>query len=149
MSRNGLIVVVVIAVAVIVSVYFTFFHGSPESTQPTSTPSVQVSVPSTDLATLGATLFTQYRCNVCHTTNGARAAGPTLAGLYGSQVTLDTGQTITADENYLKQSIINPDAQIVAGYGPSVMSAALSDFTTQLNQGNTVEALVAYVESLK
>jgi mono/diheme cytochrome c family protein len=149
MSRNGLIVVVVIAVAVIISVYFTFFHGSSKSAQPTSTPSIAVSTPSSDLATLGASLFTQYRCNVCHTTNGERAAGPTLKGLYGSQVTLDTGQTVTADENYLKESILNPDAQIVAGYGPSVMSAALSDFTTQLNQGRTIDALVAYVESLK
>jgi hypothetical protein len=149
MSKNGLIVVVVIAVAVFVSIYFTFLRGSPESTQSTSTPSVQVSVPSTDLATLGATLFTQYRCNVCHTTNGERAAGPTLKGLFGSQVALDNGQTVTADEGYLAESISDPDAQIVAGYGPSVMSAALSDFTTQLNQGDTVAALVAYIESVK
>jgi len=149
MSRNGLIVVVVIAVAVIVSAYFTFARGSSSNASPTPTPAVSSVVPSSDLATRGAALFTQYRCNVCHTTNGNRAAGPTLAGLYGSQVTLTTGQTVTANERYLAESITNPDAQIVAGYGPSVMSAALSDFTTQINQDDTVAALVAYIESLK
>jgi len=149
MSRNGLIVVVVIAVAVIVSAYFTFARGSSSNASPTPTPAVSSVVPSSDLATRGAALFTQYRCNVCHTTNGNRAAGPTLAGLYGSQVTLTTGQTVTANEGYLAESITNPDAQIVAGYGPSVMSAALSDFTTQINQDDTVAALVAYIESLK
>jgi len=149
MSRNGLIVVVVIAVAVIVSAYFTFARGSSNNASPTPTSAVSSVVPSSDLATRGAALFTQYRCNVCHTTNGNRAAGPTLAGLYGSQVTLTTGQTVTANEGYLAESITNPDAQIVAGYGPSVMSAALSDFTTQINQDDTVAALVAYIESLK
>jgi cytochrome c2 len=149
MSRNGLIVVVVIAVAVIVSAYFTFARGSSNNASPTPAPAVSSAVPSSDLATRGAALFTQYRCNVCHTTNGNRAAGPTLAGLYGSQVTLTTGQTVTANERYLAESITNPDAQIVAGYGPSVMSAALSDFTTQINQDDTVAALVAYIESLK
>jgi len=149
MSRNGLIVVVVIAVAVIVSAYFTFARGSSSNASPTPTPAVSSVVPSSDLATRGAALFTQYRCNVCHTTNGNRAAGPTLAGLYGSQVTLTTGQTVTANEGYLAESITNPDAQIVSGYGPSVMSAALSDFTTQINQDDTVAALVAYIESLK
>jgi cytochrome c2 len=149
MSRNGLIVVVVIAAAVIVSVYVTFVRGSSNNTSPTATATVSTVIPSSDLATRGAALFTQYRCNVCHTTNGQRAAGPTLAGLYGSKVTLDNGQTVTADEAYLAESITNPDAQIVAGYGPSVMSAALSDFTTQLSQDDTVAALVAYIESLK
>jgi cytochrome c oxidase subunit 2 len=149
MSRNGLIVVVVIAVAVIVSIYVTFGRGSSNNASTTPASSVATTLPSSDLASHGAVLFTQYRCNICHTTNGERAAGPTLAGLYGSNVTLDTGQTIVADEAYLRQSILNPDSQIVSGYGPSVMSAALADFTTQLNQGDTIAALVAYIESLK
>lgn len=149
MSRNGLIVVVVVAAAVIVSIYVTFGRGSSNNASPTPTSSVATTLPSSDLASHGAALFTQYRCNVCHTTDGRRAAGPTLAGLYGSQVTLDTGQTVIADEAYLRQSILDPDSQIVSGYGPSVMSAALADFTTQLNQDDTVAALVAYIESLK
>lgn len=149
MSRNGLIVVVVIAVAVIVSAYVTFARGSSNNASPTATSSVATTIPSSDLATRGAAFFTQFRCNVCHTTNGERAAGPTMKGLAGSQVTLANGQVVTADASYLRKSILEPDSQIVAGYGPSVMSAALADFTTQLNQGDTVAALVAYIESLK
>ncbi|HVX30712.1 MAG TPA: cytochrome c [Nitrolancea sp.] len=149
MSRNGLIVVVVVALAVIVSVYFTYGRSSSNTGSPTATAPVSSTAQSADLVSRGATYFTQFRCNICHTTDGKRAAGPTLAGLYGSQVTLDNGQTVTADEEYLAESITNPDAQIVAGYGPSVMSAALADFTTQLNQDDTVAALVAYIKSVK
>jgi cytochrome c oxidase subunit 2 len=148
MSRNGLIVVVVIVVALIVSAYFSFGRGPENDEQSTPSASIATTVPSSDLATRGAVLFTQYRCNICHTIDGKRAAGPTLAGLYGSQVTLTTGQTIIANETYIRQSILDPDSQIVSGYGPSVMSAALSDFTAQLSQDETINALVAYVESL-
>ena len=149
MSRNGLIVVIVIAVAIVVSAYYTFAHGSSNTTKPTPTSAVATTIPSSDLATRGAALFTQFRCSVCHTTTGERGAGPTLKGLYGSKVTLNTGQTITADEGYLAESITNPDNQIVAGYGPSVMSAALDDISTNLHKDDNIAALVAYIESLK
>ena len=150
-SRNALIAIVVVVAAIIVFAYVTFKPGSSSIPEPTSTPTVNSGTPAStaDLATLGSTLFTQYRCNVCHTINGERAAGPTLKGLYGSQVKLNSGQIVVADTNYLRQSIVDPDSQIVSGYGPSVMSAALSDFTTQLNADDTVNALVAYIESLK
>jgi len=149
MSRNALIVVVVILVAALAFAYGTFKPGSSSSSTPTPTLSAGTGAPGADLATLGATLYTQYRCNVCHTINGQRAAGPTMKGLAGSTVKLDTGQTVVADTDYLKRSISDPDSQIVAGYGPDVMSAALSDFTNQINSGNTIDALVAYIESLK
>jgi cytochrome c551/c552 len=150
-SRNALIAIIVVVAAIIVFAYVTFQPESSNNPEPTSIPTVTsgTSASAADLATLGATLFTQYRCNVCHTTNGERAAGPTLKGLFGSQVKLINGQTVVADTGYLQQSIIDPDSQIVSGYGPSVMSAALSDFTAQLNAGDTVNALVAYIESLK
>ena len=149
MSRNAILVVLVVFAAVVVFGYVTFRPGSSSSLQPTPTLATSSASPGTDLATLGATLYTQYRCNVCHTINGERAAGPTMKGLYGSQVKLNTGQVVVANTDYLKESIANPDAKIVAGYGPEVMSAALADFTTQINQGNTIDALVAYIESLK
>ena len=94
-------------------------------------------------------LFNQFRCNVCHSTNGGRGAGPDLNGLAGSTVKLSNGQSVVADTEYLRQSIVDPDAQIVAGYGPDVMSAATDPFATQLSQEQTVSALVAYIQSLK
>ncbi len=70
-------------------------------------------------------------------------------GLAGSQVKLSSGQTVTADALYIRQSILDPDSQIVAGYGPSVMSAATDPFSEEIRQDDHVSALVAYIQSLK
>jgi cytochrome c oxidase subunit 2 len=151
MSRNAIIVFVVVLAAAVAFAYITFRPGAASNPTQTETPTPLTGTPGpgADLATLGATLYTQYRCNVCHTTNGERAAGPTMKGLYGSSVKLTNGQTVIANTDYLTESIANPDTKIVSGYGPDVMSAALADFTNQINQGNTIAALVAYIESLK
>src|SRR3954470_15545917 len=62
------------------------------------------------LADRGRQLFAQYGCAVCHSTTGQTLVGPHLAGVYGKPVTLDTGQTLVADDAYLRQSIVEPDA---------------------------------------
>jgi cytochrome c oxidase subunit 2 len=85
----------------------------------------------------GATLFRSYGCAQCH-----GQVAPTLAGLFGRQVRLDNGQTVTADENYIRQSILNPPAQIVQGYGPVMPS-----YRGQLS-AEQVNDLVAYIKSL-
>lgn len=131
--------------------YIAFRSSEPPGTPATITPSAYAGSPASqaDLVAQGKTLFNQYRCNVCHTTTGGRAAGPTLKGLAGSQVKLEGGQTVVADAKYLRQSILDPDSQIVAGYGPSVMSAATAPFLDQISQVDHVNALVAYIQSLK
>jgi len=74
-------------------------------------------VADSSLKASGETLFAQYGCASCH---GARdqARGPSLAGLFGSTVHLQDGQTVVADENYLRESIVRPRARLVAGYAP-------------------------------
>lgn len=67
-------------------------------------------------AEYGAILFEQQGCQQCHSLDGSPGVGPTLQGLYGSQEELADGSTVEADENYLRESIIEPGAQIVAGY---------------------------------
>jgi cytochrome c oxidase subunit II len=63
----------------------------------------------------GETLFEQLGCASCHRGDtGGR--GPVLAGLFGKPVTLDTGTTVIADESYVRESILNPQAKLVAGY---------------------------------
>jgi cytochrome c oxidase subunit 2 len=95
-------------------------------------------VPADDTPVIsGARLFTTYGCLQCH-----GQTGPTLAGLYGRQVLLDDGRTVTADEAYLRESILNPSAKIAVGYGRQMPS-----FTGQLSE-EQVGALVAYVKSL-
>jgi cytochrome c oxidase subunit II len=68
------------------------------------------------LASAGAALFEQLGCVTCHVGPGAR--GPQLAGLFGKRVQLQNGQTVTADEAYIRESILDPRAKLVAGYQP-------------------------------
>lgn len=58
-------------------------------------------------------------CAACHGSNGegVDGLGPALVGLFGSEVTLEGGATITADRDYLSRSITHPDEAIVEGYG--------------------------------
>ena len=65
----------------------------------------------------GEKLFTQFNCVNCHAT-GARQRGPQLGGLFGKDVQLEGGGSVKFDESYIRESIINPNAKIVAGYQP-------------------------------
>jgi cytochrome c oxidase subunit 2 len=88
-------------------------------------------------AAAGARLFVTWGCTACH---GQRA--PTLAGLYMTNVALDNGSTVVADDDYLRESIIEPSAKVVAGYPPIMPS-----YRGQLSE-EQIMALVAYIKSL-
>jgi cytochrome c oxidase subunit II len=95
------------------------------------------------LAENGEKLFQQLACVTCHRSDGT-GRGPKLEGLFGSQVTLDNGQTVTVDESYLRESILNPQAKIVAGYPrPSEMPT----FDTLVNEEQLLQ-LIAYIKSI-
>ncbi|MBI1816693.1 MAG: cytochrome c oxidase subunit II [Deltaproteobacteria bacterium] len=69
------------------------------------------------LVSAGETLFQQLGCVTCHSgESGAR--GPALDGLFGKKVQMQSGDTIVVDEAYVRDSILNPQAKIVAGYQP-------------------------------
>jgi cytochrome c oxidase subunit 2 len=87
--------------------------------------------------TAGAKLFGQYGCMQCH---GQTA--PTLAGLYGRKVTLEDGSTVVADDQYLRDSILNPPLQVVAGFGRLMPS-----YRGQLTE-DQVLSLIAYIKTL-
>src|SRR5690606_2217512 len=90
---------------------------------------------------VGEELFTQMMCNTCHTgVDGAR--GPLLNGLAGSKVLLEGGNAVVADDNYLRESILNPQAKLVANYQPLMPS-----FQGTLTQ-EQVNALIAYIKTL-
>lgn len=91
----------------------------------------------------GKKLFTQNACNSCHSVDGSKMTGPTMKGLYGSEEKLDNGETVKVDENYLRESILNPNAKIVAGYGPVMPS-----FKGQLND-EQIDALIEYIKEQK
>jgi cytochrome c oxidase subunit 2 len=93
-------------------------------------------------AAAGEKLFRDLACVTCHRgDSGAR--GPDLKGLFGGPVTLADGSTLTADESYVRESIVNPSARIVAGYQP-----VMPTFQGVVSEEQLMQ-LVAYVQSLK
>jgi cytochrome c oxidase subunit II len=93
------------------------------------------------LAQEGSRLFIQYGCSGCHNDHGTVRA-PSLVGLYGSPVPLSDGTTVIADDRYIRDSILNPGAQVVASYAPVMPS-----FSGVIGEDDLVR-LVAYIQSL-
>jgi cytochrome c oxidase subunit 2 len=93
------------------------------------------------LASMGQKQFRQLACNECHSGN-AQARGPSLDGLYNSAVALQNGETVKADESYLRESILAPRAKVVAGFQP-----IMPTFQNQLDEEQILE-LIAYIKSL-
>jgi cytochrome c oxidase subunit 2 len=97
--------------------------------------------PGESLAASGAKRFVENACNTCHGDQpGAR--GPSLNGLFGRGVHLTNGQTIIADEAYLRESIVNPQARLVAGYPP-----IMPTFQGLISEEGLLQ-LIAYIKSL-
>lgn len=90
----------------------------------------------------GEKLFTERACVTCHISNGSGRA-PSLNGVYGGTVRLADGSTVTADDAYIRESILVPSAKIVAGYQP-LMPA----FQGQLTE-DQILSLTAYIKSLQ
>lgn len=93
------------------------------------------------MASDGAALFERYGCKTCHRQDtGPR--GPALNGLWGKQVKLASGQMVTADQEYIRESILDPNAKLVAGY-----QQLMPTYKNQLSQ-EQVNHLIEYVRSL-
>lgn len=93
-------------------------------------------------ASIGLKLFQDYGCVNCHNPNG-HGPGPSLVGLYNSSVPLENGQSTTADEDYIRRSILFPKSQIVYGFQPIMPS-----FNGKLNEVQILD-LIAYIRSQK
>jgi cytochrome c oxidase subunit 2 len=94
---------------------------------------------------IGEHLFKQRNCVACHSvkTSAEGKPGPGLGGLFGHAVALSDGSSVTADEGYLYESIVNPSAKIVKGFSPimPIFKGVLSE--------EEVNSLVTYIKSLK
>src|SRR5687767_2839276 len=93
------------------------------------------------MASQGERVFQKFACNTCHT-GDATARGPVLAGLYGKQVMLTSGGVVVADENYIRESILNPQAKIASGFQP-----IMPTFQGQVTEEDLLK-LLAYLKSL-
>jgi cytochrome c oxidase subunit 2 len=89
----------------------------------------------------GQKLFADLACNTCHL-EGQQGRGPILTNVFGSQVELQNGARVTADDAYLRESIVNPQAKVVAGFQPIMPTFQGLVTEEQLLQ------LIAYVKSL-
>src|SRR3546814_11366655 len=70
---------------------------------------------------LGAQLAKDYACTSCHALDDSRLVGPGWGGLHGSRVSLVDGSAVTADDAFLRESILEPDARVAAGYAAGTM----------------------------
>lgn len=89
----------------------------------------------------GEKLFADLGCVTCHSAESG-SLGPNLVGVFGSEQPLNNGQTVIADENYIRESILNPNAKIVEGYQPVMATFKGLVSETQLMQ------IIAYIKSL-
>jgi cytochrome c oxidase subunit 2 len=93
------------------------------------------------LSASGEKIFAELGCVTCHRTD-TQGRGPNLQGVFGKPVLLADGRTVTADENYIRESILDPGAKVVNGFKPVMPTFQGLVSEEQLN------ALVAYVKSL-
>ncbi len=66
----------------------------------------------------GEQLYSAKACITCHSLDGSIKEGPSFLGRFGDEALLDDGSPVAVDENYLRESILNPKAKIVNGYQP-------------------------------
>jgi cytochrome c oxidase subunit II len=94
------------------------------------------------LASAGEKLFQELACNTCHRPD-AQGRGPVLEGLFGKTVQLQSGETMTVDEAYVRESILNPAAKVAAGFQP-----IMPTFQGLVTEEQLLE-LIEYVKSLQ
>ena len=94
------------------------------------------------LASQGQRAFQDLACVTCHRSD-AQGRGPLLEGLFGSKVSLSNGQDVTADEAYLRESVLSPSAKVVAGYQP-----VMPTFQGLVSEEQLL-SLIEYIKSLR
>ncbi len=97
--------------------------------------------PNGPLSATGEKIFAELGCSTCHRSD-VQGRGPNLEGVFGKPVQLEDGRTVTADENYLRECILDPGSKRVKGFQP-----IMPTFQGLVNE-EQVNALVAYIKSI-
>lgn len=92
---------------------------------------------------LGEQLVNNNACLTCHSTDGSTLIGPSFQGIFGSEVELESGETVTVDANYIRESILDPQAKVVDGFQPVMptFSGTLED--------RDIDAIIEYIKTLQ
>lgn len=96
-----------------------------------------------NLAEGGELIYNRFLCYTCHSTDGSAGNGPTWRGLFGTMERLDDGTEVLVDENYIRESILNPKAKVVAGYEP-IMSTYQGTLKPEY-----IDAVIEYIKTLR
>jgi cytochrome c oxidase subunit 2 len=88
----------------------------------------------------GRSIMRESGCGACHGSNGGGGVGPALTGLYGADVPLQDGTTVTADREYLTRSIVDPSADRVDGYDLPMPKVDLT--------ADEIDAIITYIEAI-
>ena len=94
-------------------------------------------------AAIGEQLVKQYGCGTCHSTDGSALAGPTWQGLYGTEEALDDGSTVTVNDDYIKESVQDPNAKVVSGFTAGLMPPTLDV------KDDEIPHIIEYIKTLK
>ena len=92
---------------------------------------------------LGKLSYEKKGCNACHTIDGGARVGPTFKGIFGTEAAMSDGSKVTIDENYIRESLMSPQAKGRPGFPPSMPS-----FQGQLKEAEIV-GIIEYIKSLK
>lgn len=92
---------------------------------------------------LGAKLYNKKNCFTCHSVDGSRLVGPSFKGLFGKAESFEGGGSANVDENYIRESLLDPNAKIVKGY-----PAAMPTYKGTLKD-KEIDALIAYLKTVK
>lgn len=91
----------------------------------------------------GEALVSQNGCNACHSVDGSSGVGPSFAGLWGSERTFQNAEPVVADENYIRESILESNAKVLEGYDP-VMPAYQGVINDQ-----QISDIIEYIKTLE
>jgi cytochrome c oxidase subunit 2 len=100
-------------------------------------------VESMPLVDLGTLTFNQSGCATCHSIDGTAKVGPSFKGMFGRQEKITGHGSITVDENYIRESILEPQSKIVEGFPPSMPT-----FKGQLSD-RRISGLIEYIKTIK
>jgi cytochrome c oxidase subunit 2 len=91
----------------------------------------------------GQKLYNQRGCKQCHSIDGTAGIGPSFKGIWGHAQALRGGAQVTVDENYVRESIVNPQAKVVAGFEP-----VMPTYQGRLKD-KEITAIIAYLKTLE
>lgn len=117
-------------------------RATEDATIPEPPPSADGTPGTVDLSAVGKQIADSNGCTGCHSIDGSASAGPTWQGLFGHEVAY-SGGSVTADAEYLTESIRDPGAKIVEGFA-DIMPKIYGEFSD-----DQINALIAYIESLQ